>query len=115
MALHILEPNFDLAEKGVLVASVLLKPKEQTVPIQINPGVDAVKLYKGTSVGCLQQVDIEMNEPVLDSGGNANSNDFFEQPELHFDLENLKPEEREQMSSALKEYQGIFATNLSEI
>ena len=112
----VLEPNFDLAEKGVLVASVLVKPKEQTVPIQIiNPGADAVKLYKGTSVGCLQQVDIEMNDPILDSGGNANSNDFSEQPELHFNLENLKPEEREQMSSVLKEYQGIFATNLSEI
>eukprot|EP00112_Aurelia_sp_Birch-Aquarium-sp1_P002037 Seg1221.15 transcript_id=Seg1221.15/GoldUCD/mRNA.D3Y31 product="Zinc finger protein GIS2" protein_id=Seg1221.15/GoldUCD/D3Y31 len=112
----ILEPNFDLAEKGVLVASVLVKPKEQTVPIQIiNPGVDTVKLYKGTNVGCLQQVDVEMNDPVLDSGGNANSNDFSEQQELHFDLESLKPEEREQMSSVLKEYQGIFATNLSEI
>ena len=61
-----------------------MKPKEQTVPIQIiNPGADAVKLYKGTSVGCLQQVGIEMNDPVLDSGGNTNSNDFSEQPELH--------------------------------
>eukprot|EP00794_Sanderia_malayensis_P014622 gene14622-16137_t len=65
----ILEPNFDLAEKGVFVASVLVKPKEQTVPIQIiNPGVDTVKLYKGTNIGCLQQFDVEMNDPVLDPG-----------------------------------------------
>ena len=112
----ILEPNFDLAERGVLVASVLVKPKEQTVPIQIiNPGVDTVKLYKGTNVGCLQQIDVEMVDPVLDSGGNANLNRISEQNELQFDLESLKPEERDQMSVLLKEYQDIFATNLSEI
>eukprot|EP00794_Sanderia_malayensis_P013568 gene13568-14969_t len=110
----ILEPNFDLAEKGVFVASVLVKPKEQTLPIQIiNPGVDTVKLYKGTNIGCLQQIDVEMNDPVLDPGGNTDSSS--QQCELNFDLENLKPDERKLMDNVLREYQDIFATNLSEI
>eukprot|EP00794_Sanderia_malayensis_P014624 gene14624-16139_t len=98
----ILEPNFDLAEKGVFVASVLVKPKEQTVPIQIiNPGVDTVKLYKGTNIGCLQQFDVKMNDPVLDPGGNADSSS--QQCELNFDLENLKPDERKLMDIVLRE------------
>eukprot|EP00794_Sanderia_malayensis_P011701 gene11701-12919_t len=102
----ILEPNFDLAEKGVFVASVLVKPKEQTVPIQIiNPGVDTVKLYKGTNIRCLQQIDVEMNDPVLDPGGNTDSSS--QQYELNFDLENLKPDERKLMDNVLRENAGL--------
>lgn len=61
-----LEPNFDLAEKGVLVARVVARTKDQAVPIQLNnPGVDTVNLFKGMKVGCLQQVDVEVNDPTF--------------------------------------------------
>ena len=64
----VLEPNFNLAEKGVFVASVLVQPKEQKVPIQIvNPGAGTLNLYKETDVGCLHQIDVELNDPVLQS------------------------------------------------
>ena len=109
---NVLEPNFALAAKGVFVASVLVRPKEQTVPIQIvNPGHDAVKLYKGTNVGCLQQVDVEVNDPALDSGGNK----FKNECENMFYLEHLERKDRERMKKVLKEYQGLFAANLSEL
>ena len=108
----VLEPNFDLAEKGVLVASVLVRPKEQKVPIQIvNPGADTVKLYKGTNVGYLQQIDVELNDPVLQSHGinQENSN------KVHVSLDHLKPAEKEQMSNILRQYQGLFANDLSHL
>ena len=108
----VLEPNFDLAEKGVLVASVLVRPKEQKVPIQIvNPGADTVKLYKGTNVGYLQQIDVELNDPVLQSHGinQENSN------KVPVSLDHLKPAEKEQMSNILRQYQGLFANDLSHL
>ncbi len=51
----ILEPNMNLSGKGVLVARVIVQPREQKVPIQIiNPGTSPIKLYKGMTVGQLQ-------------------------------------------------------------
>ena len=59
----VLEPNVGMANKGVLVARVIARPKEQKISIQlINHGVKPIKLYKGMKVGDLQQADdIEMN------------------------------------------------------
>ena len=108
----VLEPNFNLAEKGVFVASVLVRPKEQKVPIQIvNPGADTVKLYKGTNVGCLHQIDVELNDPVLQSKGINQENSR----EVQFSLDHLKPAEKEQMENVLGEYRGLFANDLSEL
>ena len=48
----VLEPNNELSAKGVLVARVIVRPYQQSVPIQIiNPGKEAVKLYRGTNIG----------------------------------------------------------------
>ena len=61
----ILEPNINLSGKGVLVARVVVQPKDQRVPIQIiNPGTSPIKLYKGMSLGQLQEVD-ESRDPTL--------------------------------------------------
>ncbi|CAB4038014.1 Retrovirus-related Pol poly from transposon [Paramuricea clavata] len=62
----ILEPNMNSSGKGVLVARVIVQPKEQRVPIQIiNPGTSPIKLYKGMTVGQLQQVDDELRDPTF--------------------------------------------------
>ena len=54
-----------LTGRGVLDARVFVQPKGQRMPIQIiNPGVEPVKLYKRMKVGDLQQVDVEMKDPV---------------------------------------------------
>ena len=51
----ILEPNIDLMNKGVMVGRALVKPLQQTVPVQIlNPGHPPIKLHKGQTVGQLQ-------------------------------------------------------------
>ena len=56
----ILEPRMSLSGKGVLVAKVVVQPKNQRVPVQIiNPDTTPIKLYKGMSVGQLQEVDDE--------------------------------------------------------
>ena len=62
----ILEPNHDLSAKGVLVARVFLRPHQQSVPIQLmNPGDTPIMLFKGTSVGLLQ--DVEIGDQSLDN------------------------------------------------
>eukprot|EP00794_Sanderia_malayensis_P006721 gene6721-7481_t len=46
----LLEPNVDLTSKGVVVARVIVRPKGQSVPVQIvNPGHKSIKLFKGTN------------------------------------------------------------------
>ena len=63
----VLEPNANLSEKGVLVARVIVQPKGQKIPIQIiNPGTTPIKLYKGMTVGQLQQIDDELQDPSFD-------------------------------------------------
>ena len=62
----ILEPNMNLSGKGVLVARVVVQPKDQRVPIQIiNPGTSPIKLYKGMSLGQLQEVDDESRDSTF--------------------------------------------------
>ena len=61
----ILEPNFDLMDKVVMVARALVKPIQQTVPVQIiNPGQLPIKLHKGQTAGQLQGIDLEREDPV---------------------------------------------------
>ena len=108
----VLEPNCNLAEKGVFVASVLMRPKDQKVPIQIiNPGAETVKLYKGTNAGCLHPLDVDLNDPVLQSKGINQENS----KEVQFSLDHLKPAEKEQMENVLGQYQGLFANGLSKL
>lgn len=62
----ILEPSMNLSGKGVLVAKVVVQPKNQRVPVQIiNPGTTPINLYKGMSVGQLQKVDDESRDPIF--------------------------------------------------
>ena len=54
-----------LAGSGVLLMRVVVKLKEQRVPIEtINPGVKPIKLYKEMKIGSLQQVNVEIEDPV---------------------------------------------------
>ena len=81
-----LEPNFDLMNKGIMVARALVKPLQQTVPVQIiNPGQLSIRLHKGHTVGQLQGMEIEREDPVLsyDKGSD----------EFEFDLCHLLPEQ----------------------
>ena len=62
----VLEPNVNLSKKGVLVARVIVQSKGQKVPIQIiSPEAAPIKLYKGMTVGQLQQVDDEFFAHIL--------------------------------------------------
>ncbi|CAB4011611.1 Retrovirus-related Pol poly from transposon [Paramuricea clavata] len=108
----ILEPNMNLSGKGVLVARVIVQPKEQRVPIQIiNPGTSPIKLYKGMTVGQLQQVDDELRDPTfINSKCGTPSAD-----KIKFELEHLSGEERERMKNLLNKHQDVFTKNSSEL
>ena len=83
----ILEPNNELSTKGVLVARVIVRPYQQSVPIQvINPEKEAVKLYRGTNTGFLENV--ELGDPVLDETKNVKGD------EISFDLSHLQGTEK---------------------
>ncbi len=86
----ILEPNFDLMDKGVMVARALVKPSQQTIPVQvINPGELPIKLHKGQTVGRLQEIELEREDPVLSYDENSDKFDF--------DLSHLQPEQQAKM------------------
>ncbi|CAB3986622.1 Transposon Ty3-G Gag-Pol poly [Paramuricea clavata] len=109
----ILEPNMNLSGKGVLVARVIVQPKEQRVPIQIiNPGTSPIKLCKGMTVGQLQQVGDELRDPTFINSkcGTPSAED-----KIKFELEHLSGEEREKMENLLNKYQDVFAKNSSEL
>ena len=104
----ILEPNFDLMNKGVMVARALVKPIQQTVPVQIiNPGNLPVKLHKGQSVGQLQGMEMEKENPVLsyDEGSD----------EFEFNLSHLLPEQQTKLKEFLQQNENIFARNIKEL
>ena len=104
----ILVPNNELSTKGVLVARVIVRPYQQSVPIQIiNPGKEAVKLYRGTNIGSLKNV--ELDDPVLDETKSIKGD------EISFDLSHLQDTEKETMQQILQKYQTLFATDLSEL
>ena len=104
----LLEPNYELTSKGVLVARVIVKPKEQIVPVQIiNPGEDPIKLYKGTNIGSLEL--IETDDPILEEASEKQTNN------ISFELSHLDEKERNQLNNMLQEYQSSFARDLSEL
>ncbi len=105
----VLEPNMNLSGKGVLVARVVVQPKEQRVPIQIiNPGTEPVKLYKGMKVGSLQHVDdIDMSDPIFAPEDSPK--------DVRFQLDHLQPEQKTKMGHLLNSYQDIFATGSGEL
>ena len=98
-----------LSGKGVLVARVVVQPKEQRVPIQIiNPETEPVKLYKEMKVGCLQQVDdVEMSDPILIPKDSPN--------DVNFQLDHLQPEQKTRMEHLLNSHNDMFATNSGEL
>ena len=57
----------------------------------VHPGADTMKLYKGTNAGRLQQIDVELTDPVLQSQGINQENS----KEVQFSLDHLKPAEKE--------------------
>ena len=108
----ILEPNISIAQRGVLVARVLVSPVQQTIPIQIiNPGVETVKLYRGTTIGNLEHLEyVPVDDPAL------NEETFEKKPDqLRFDFDHLVPEERNRLDRLLTDYRNIFAHNISEL
>ena len=141
----ILEPNNELSTKGVLVARVIVRLYQQSVPIQIiNPG-KAVKLYRGTNIGSLENVEFsvivrlyQQSVPIqiinpekavkLYRGTNIGSleNVELDDPvldetksvkgdEISFDLSHLQDTEKETMQQILQKYQILFAKDLSEL
>ncbi|CAB3992853.1 Hypothetical predicted protein [Paramuricea clavata] len=99
----ILEPNMNLSGKGVLVARVIVQPKEQRVPIQIiNPGTSPIKLYKGMTVGQLQQVDDELRDPTVI---NSKCGTPSAEHKIKFELEHL----------SVNKHQDVFAKTSSEL
>ena len=108
---RVLEPNMSLTGRGVLVARVFVQPKGQRVPIQIiNPGVEPVKLYKGMKVGDLQQVDVEMKDPLFEPEDHICTN----QDESNFKFNLLKPDEKRRMEHLLRSHQDIYASSSGE-
>ena len=109
----ILEPNMNLSWKDVLVARVVLQPKDQRVLVRIiNPGTSPIKLYKGMSLGQLQEVDAESRDPTfINSKCGSPSADS----KIEFDLEHLFAEEREKMENLLNGHQDVFAKSSSEL
>ena len=108
----ILEPNTNLSGKGVLVARVVVQPKDHWVPIQIiNPGTSPIKLYKGMSLGQLQEVDESRDPTFINSKCGPPSADS----KIEFDLEHLSGEEREKMENFLNGHQDVFAKSSSEL
>ena len=104
----ILEPNFDLMNKGVMVARALVKPLQQTVPVHIiNPGHLPIKLHKGQTVGQLQGIEMEREDPVLSYDGGSD--------EFEFDLCHLLPEQQTKMKEFLWHNKSIFARNINEL
>ncbi len=104
----ILEPNIELAAKGILVARVIVRPNHQSVPIQIiNPGKESVKLYQGTNLGSLEHVEID--EPALQE----NEDDL--NVEHSFDLGHLKETEKQKLQQLLQKYNSLFAKGLNEL
>ena len=110
IAENVLEPNMSLTGRGVLVARVFVQPKGQRVPIQIiNPGVEPVKLYKGMKVGDLQQVDVEMKDPLFEPEDHICTS----QDESNFKFNHLKPDEK-RMKHLLRSHQDIYASSSGE-
>ena len=88
----------------------LFSGKDKGVPIQIiNPGVEAVKLYKRMKVGDLQQVDVEMKDPVFEPEDHICTN----QDESNFKFNHLKPDEK-RMEHLLRSHQDIYASSSGE-
>ena len=105
----ILEPNISLAERGVLIARVLVSPVQQTVPIQIiNPGAETIKLYRGTNIGSLEHVSFD-DPAFIDE----KCSEIPNQP--RFDTNHLDPEERKHLDSLLKNYSDVFADKISDL
>ena len=105
----ILEPNRELTKKGVIVASVIVRPERQSVPVQIvNPGHKSIKLFKGTKLGQLQAFEEELKDPGV-------SIESHEEKDLYFEIGKLEPKQSEALQSFLQEQQEVFASTVKDI
>ena len=105
----ILEPNRELTKKGVIVASVIVRPERQSVPVQIvNPGHKSIKLIKGTKLGQLQAFEEELKDPGV-------SIESHEEKDLYFEIGKLEPKQSEALQSFLQEQQEVFASTVKDI
>ena len=105
----ILEPNRDLTEKGVIVASVIVRPERQSVPVQIvNPGNSSIKLFKGTKLGQLQAFEEEFKDPGV-------SIESQEEKNFRFKIGQLELKQKETLGAFLHEQQDVFASTVKDI
>ena len=85
---QILEPNGDLANKGVVVARVIVRPEGQSIPVQIvNPGDKSIRLFKGTKLGQLQAFEEDFKDPGVSIANQG-------QKDLHFEIGELEQEKK---------------------
>ena len=106
---QILEPNGDLANKGVVVARVIVRPEGQSIPVQIvNPGDKSIRLFKGTKLGQLQAFEEDFKDPGVSIG-------HQDQRDLHFEIGELEQEEKETLEAFLHDQQDVFASSVKEI
>ncbi|CAB4013729.1 Transposon Ty3-G Gag-Pol poly [Paramuricea clavata] len=75
-------------------------------------GTSPIKLYKGMTVGELQQVDDELRDPTFI---NSKCDTPSAEDKIKFELEHLSGEERERMENLLNKHQDVFAENSSEL
>ena len=112
---RMLEPNPDCAEKGVLIARVVVSPVSTVVPIQlINPGNENVKLYKGTKIGTMEHImDERADYPVK----KADNDQGYLEDVLH-ELQlpsTLSSEEEKMLKTLLGEFKDTFSLNPTDI
>ncbi len=107
----VLEPANNMIEKGILIARVIFGPVISQIPVQIiNPGSNPVKLYKGTNVGTLHEIEPEYIDcPVeatkVDNGSTVTPTNIGDlSSEQHSKIENL-----------LKEYKDIFSQGVLDL
>eukprot|EP00112_Aurelia_sp_Birch-Aquarium-sp1_P024273 Seg760.9 transcript_id=Seg760.9/GoldUCD/mRNA.D3Y31 product="Retrovirus-related Pol polyprotein from transposon 297" pseudo=true protein_id=Seg760.9/GoldUCD/D3Y31 len=105
----ILEPNVEFANKGVIVARVIVRPEGQSVPVQIvNPGDKSIRLFKGTKLGQLQAFEEDFKDPGVSIVNQ-------EQKDLHFEIGQLEEKDNETLQAFLHDQQDIFASTVKEI
>ena len=106
----ILETNGYLSEKDVVVARVVVCPVHQIVPVQLlHPTKESVQLMKGTVVGFIEGIDIDL--PDSDALNKVAENDTMEK----FDFSHLKKDHQILMERFLKDNQDIFANDSMDI
>ena len=107
----LLEPENKVEERGLLMARVIVSPVASHVPVQIiNPGSTPVKLYKGTNVGILHEiepdyVDCPVNMTIPDN----------ELPNNTVNIGELLPEQSQKVERLLNQYSDLFSNGALDL